>query len=239
MKRQLTRTCLVFALVAALGAVFAGPASATVAAISGSMEGAIKISPGDWVSAGYRFSIPGSHPAETVWVASAQVSLSGPCTNGGSATVVVPLSAGPYTVLANDNNWWPTGDQQSAASFQGAVQAPAGLCGGTGKLDASAGADFSADLQSTDQSNKISVSFHYRDPAAKGQPNVDCSNVESANWSSSTCGASWSGTPSYFPDVPVPMIAIGGILLSILMCGVLLARQRRLRRAHAATVAGN
>ena len=38
-----------------------------------------------------------------------------------------------------------------------------------------AGGTFSADLQASDTSVKIKVAFHYRVPAGKGKPNVDCS----------------------------------------------------------------
>jgi hypothetical protein len=170
-------------------------ADANTVAISGSMEGSIKIANGDWVSGGYAFSVQGSHPAMTVYMENASITFSGPCSNGGSGTLTVPLSAGPYSIPANDNSVYPSGDEQSDQSFQGAVQA--NVCGGTGTLDASRGATFSADLQSDDTVNTLNVQFHYRDPNAKGKGNYDCM---ASNYAADVCGASWSGTAHLTPS---------------------------------------
>lgn len=170
-------------------------ADANTVAISGSMEGSIQISNGDWVSGGYAFSVQGSHPAMKVYMANASITFSGPCSNGGTGTLTVPLSAGPYTIPANDNSVYPDGNEQSDGSFQGAVQAS--VCGGTGTLDASSGATFSADLQSDNTVNTLNVQFHYRDPNAKGKGNYDCT---ASNYASDVCGASWSGTAHLTPS---------------------------------------
>lgn len=217
-------------LVVVLAGVFVPAAFANVIGISGSMEGSIKISPGDWISAGYDFTIPGSHAAQTIQFVNATVTISGPCTNGGNDTVVIPLTAGPYSLGANDGNWYPTGDENSPLSLEGAVQAPANLCGGAGQLNASSGAVFSADLQSTVTTNSIHVQFHYRDPNAKGMGNVDCYALTQAQWNASTCGASWSSTDAFIPDLLLPVAMIGGLLLSALLGGALVIRQLRLRR---------
>lgn len=220
--------------VAILAGVFASAALANVIGISGSMEGSIKVSPGDWVSAGYSFTIPGSHPAETVQFVDATVTLTGPCTNGGYGTVTVPLTSGPYTDPVNSSDWFPTGDQNSPTSLQGAVQAPSNLCGGAGQMDASSGAVFAADLQASDTSVKINVRFHYRDPNAKGKGNVDCYALTPAQWDSATCGASWSSTNSYTPDILLPLGTIGGLMLAGLLGATLIVRQiRSVRRAKA------
>jgi hypothetical protein len=230
-KRAL-RLLAVFALVAAGAGVFAGTALANQISISGSMEGSINISPGDWVAAGYDITIPGSHPGETVQLANAHVVISGSCTNGGSDSVVIPLSAGPYTIPANDSGWYPSGDENDPLVYQGAVQAPAGLCGGTGQLNGSGGATISGDLQSTVTTAQVHVRFHYRDPNAKGKGNVNCS---SGSYAADVCGASWSGTNSYLPDVWVPLATLGGLLLAALLAGGLVLQQKRMRRRRQAT----
>lgn len=236
LSRSALRLLAAFVFAASVAGVFAGTALASSIQLSGSMEGAIKVSPGDWIAAGYHFTLPGSHPADTVQLANAQVILTGPCTAGGTGTVVIPLSAGPYDIPVNDNSWWPTSSESTSSSYQGAVQAPASLCGGTGQLDASSGAILTGDLQASDASTKVNLQFHYRDPNAKGQGNVDCS---SGSYSSSVCGASWSGTGSYLPDTPitpVPVAAVGGLLMALFLTGALALQQKRRRRRHAAVL---
>lgn len=190
----------------------------------------MNISPGDWVSAGYDFTIPGNHVAETVQFANASVTIAGPCSNGGNGTVVIPLTAGPYTDPANKPDWFPTGDQNNPLSLEGAVTAPANLCGGTGTLNAASGAVFAADLEASSTAAKINVRFHYRDPKAKGKANVDCYALTQKQWDPATCGASWSSTNSYTPDLLLPVAMIGGLLVSALLGGALVVRQLRMRR---------
>jgi len=196
------------AIAGALGAVAAcvlpGAALANTILISGSMEGSIRISNGDFVAAGYRFTIPGNHPATHVLIANAQVVFHGTCSNGSSQNTLTiqlrpgPVGGGTYLVPANSSAVFPTNNQQSPESFQGSLVA--NVCGGGGAtLDASRGATFSGDLQA-DQTNKIQIAFHYRDPNAKGKGNFDCSASTSASLGSSVCGASWSGTIALEPD---------------------------------------
>ena len=234
MKLRLIRFSALCVVVAGVAGVFASSALANPLTISGSMEGSIKISPGDWISAGYEFTMPGNHAAATVQLAGAQVTISGPCTNGGDATVTIPLAAGPYSDPANSSSWYPSGDENSPSSLQGAVQAPADLCGGTGQLDASAGAIFIADLQSTDTTDPIHLAFHYRDPNAKGKGNIDCYALTQSQWDAAACGASWSSTSSYYADVIVPLFTVGGFLLAAILGGVLFMRQRHLKQRLAA-----
>jgi hypothetical protein len=171
-------------------------ANANSVAITGSMEGAIKIANGDFVSGGYVFEVKGNHSAMKVYMQNASIVFHGSCSNGSSQnTLTLPLKAGPYNVAANDNNWQPTGDETSSVGFEGSITAS--VCGGSGELDASSGASFSGDLQSDVTANQVDVRFHYRDPNAKGKGNYDCS---AQTYSASTCGASWSGTATLKPD---------------------------------------
>ena len=78
--------CAFFALTSA--------AAANTVTISGSMEGAIKIANGDFVAGGYQFTIPGAHPDTHVTIASATVTISGPCSNGGHRHAHDPAKGG-------------------------------------------------------------------------------------------------------------------------------------------------
>ena len=153
--------------------------------------------------------VSGAHPEEHVTFAEAKVVFNGPCSNGSPEnTLVVNLSPGPaggWVVPANSGQNIPTNDEASPLSFEGSTVAK--VCGGTGTLDASSGATFSATVKAT-APNSIQMKFHYRDPNAKGKGNVDCSAPSSAGLGADVCGASWSGTPSIIPEPPAPAFTI-------------------------------
>jgi hypothetical protein len=163
-----------------------------------SMEGSLtNIHPGDWISGGYDFTIPGSHAGRTVTVTNPTVTLPVYCPQGGGlgGNIVISLPSATYPVSANNNNWTPTGDQNSVLSWEGSVQAP-DLCGGKPMANQS-GAIYNA---STNTQGGANFRFKYRDPNAKGgtKGNVDCADP---NWvpisdrnNAATCGASWSQT---------------------------------------------
>jgi uncharacterized repeat protein (TIGR01451 family) len=170
-----------------------------------SMEGAIRISAGDWVNGGYSFK---TNFTGNITIAGT-VSITGACVGGTMATdtITVPLNtlgglppAGtvygggiPYSVVAG-SDWMPTGDANNVLSWQGAVQAPAGLCGG-GKLDASKGATFNATIAGVPTGGKVTFRFKYRDPFAKGKSNTNCLDTSDPNRAKAdVCGASWSAT---------------------------------------------
>jgi hypothetical protein len=185
--------------------VVAGGAGATTIGISGNMDGSIEIANGDYVAAGYSFSVPGAHPEGYYTLADASVTIHGPCSNGGSDLVVIqlPTPIEAYYVPAKSSKWFPTGDLDSTASYQGSTLV-SGICGGTGTLEPGAGgASFSADVHSTDTADPVHVRFHYRDPNAKGKGNVDCSL---SSPSSAVCGAGWSATRSVTPDLAAPSL---------------------------------
>jgi hypothetical protein len=205
--RTLGRYKLVAVLAAVVGALaFPGAALAHAVTISSSAEGSIKISNGDFVAAGYQFTIPGSHPDTHVLISSATVTITGPCSNGGSDTLTIPLAAGPYDDPPNSSGWYPSGPlgEDDPASYQGSVQA--NVCGGSGTLDASAGAIFHADVQADQTGAALHIQFHYRDPNAKGKGNVNCQTA--TNPPAAVCGASWSGTESVIPDAETPAFTI-------------------------------
>jgi len=153
-----------------------------------SMEGAITIDNGDWVNGGYSFK---TNFTGTISVA-ASVSITGPCSNGGSGTLTFPLPATTYNVVAG-SDWIPTGDQNSILSWQGS--AIASVCGGVGSLNANKGAVFNATVSGVPTGGKVTFRFKYRDPAAKGKPNTNCLNASDPNRNKAdVCGASWSET---------------------------------------------
>ena len=200
-----------FALTLVIVACLAVSASALASnvEVKGSMEGAIKIANGDFVAGGYIFNVTGAHPEERVLFAEAKVVFHGTCSNGSTEnTLLVPLSPGPaggWVVPANSKENIPTNDEKSPKSFEGSVVA--NVCGGSGTLDASSGAVFSATIKAT-APNSIQLKFHYRDPNAKGKGNVDCSAPASEGLGASVCGASWSSTPSVTPEPLEPAFTI-------------------------------
>jgi uncharacterized repeat protein (TIGR01451 family) len=154
-----------------------------------SMEGAITIDNGDWVNGGYSFK---TNFTGTITVA-ANVTITGPCTNGGTDTLTLPLQTMTYNVVAG-SDWIPTGDANSVLSWQGSEVA-AGLCGGTGGLVANKGAVFTTTISGIPTGGHATFRFKYRDPAAKGKPNTNCLNTSDPNRArADVCGASWSQT---------------------------------------------
>ncbi len=166
-----------------------------------SMEGAIKISNGDWVNGGYSLK----SNVKTDLTVMGQVTITGKCSNGGTDTVIVPLATMTFHNPAGAKDWLPTGDANSVLSWQGSVKvgvtSPA-ICGGVGKLDASKGAVFTATMFATPPQPGALVTFRfkYRDPAAKGKPNTNCLDTSDPNRSKAdVCGASWSETKTFDP----------------------------------------
>ena len=204
------RRLIVLSIVALGALALSGVASANSIQISGSMEGAIKITPGDIVSAGYIFQL--NNPvAQTVTFAGAQITFSGKCSTGGTGSFTVPISSGPYQIAAGDNSTHPGSNEKDPATFEGSATAQ-GMCPNNGVLDASSGATFTADLQSTNTASDVKVQFHYRDPNAKGKGNYDCSASSSAALGADVCGASWSGTITLKPDAAPPTCSNGQVL---------------------------
>jgi hypothetical protein len=169
-----------------------------------SMEGAIKISAGDWVNGGYSFKFKSAHIATTFTV-TANVTITGQCLSSGGTklgftdAIIVSLGTRAYSIPASSSatDWLPTGDANSVLSWQGSMVAPASLCGGGGnKLDASKGAVYTATVsQNPPTGSLVDFRFKYRDPAAKGKPNTNCLDTSDPNRAKAdVCGASWSQT---------------------------------------------
>ena len=95
---------------------------------------------------------------------------------------------------AGSTSWLPTNDNNAPTGFQGAVQI-ANPCG-TGVKITSAGATLMVTLSTSPAGTRVSLALHYRDPRAKGGPNISCANP-SANPAPGVkdCTAGWS-TPA-------------------------------------------
>jgi hypothetical protein len=159
--------------------VVPAPTTSGVLTLSGSMEGNLPVKPGDTLRTGYDFTIPGAHPAETVYVSGVEVTLTVDCPDGSTEPIAISLPNQVYQVPAGSSDWYPSGDQSSSLVYQGSFQVPATSCGGaTGH--APKGANFVATFSSTVTSNPINVRFHYADNTA----------------------GSWSGTPHINPPSP-------------------------------------
>jgi len=170
-----------------------------------SMEGDLHISPGDWISGGYNFHfISGGHGA-TAYTVVATVTVPVVCPNSSVENIVIPLGAPgqlngggvstfTYNIPAGDTTKHASGDQNSILVWEGAVQAPANLCGGTTGRN-QRGAIFNANVSQNPQVGLVDWQFHYRDPNAKGKGNVNCTDASNPKRNdAATCGASWSAT---------------------------------------------
>jgi len=170
-----------------------------------SMEGDLHISPGDWISGGYNFKFVDRSHAVTLYTVMATVTVPVSCPNGTTENIVIPLgqpgvldgggaTSFTYSIPAGDTQNHATNNQNSILAWEGAVQAPATLCGGqTGRNQV--GAVFNITVAQEPHVGLVDWQFHYRDPAAKGKGNVDCTDASNPLRShADVCGASWSQT---------------------------------------------
>ena len=106
---------------------------------------------------------------------------------GGVSTVT-------FNIAAGDTNNHATNNQNSILAWEGAVKAPATLCGGNIGRNQT-GAIFNATVAQSPHVGLVDWQFHYRDPNAKGKGNVDCTDASNPLRShADVCGASWSQT---------------------------------------------
>jgi hypothetical protein len=108
-----------------------------------SMEGDLRVSPGQPILVGYDFSDPGNQSSFFVTVAYPQVTFNVDCVSGAKPsqptfTVYMPTLA--YHVT--NDQWYPSGDQHSPLVWQGAATVP-DLCGG-GQLRLDKGGTFTS-----------------------------------------------------------------------------------------------
>jgi len=163
-----------------------------------SMEGHIKIQPGDWISGGYSFKFANAGHGDTTVTVSSILRLPFTCPKGGGSggEIVINLGTHSYFVPAGNTDWQPTGDANSVLSWAGSGQAPDGCSGNM--MDNSTGAIFDATIsQNPDMGQQLQWRFKYRDPNAKdkGNVNVNClDTTDPRRDRADVCGASWSKT---------------------------------------------
>ncbi|MGW1802102.1 hypothetical protein ACWCQN_40930 [Streptomyces sp. NPDC001984] len=95
-------TAVVTCATATLSLSMTGIAQATPISVSGSMEGALQIHPGDWIAAGYHFRVQGAKSGGSYTFQQAEVRLPVSCSAGSktiAGNITVPLAVGPWTVL--------------------------------------------------------------------------------------------------------------------------------------------
>lgn len=170
-----------------------------------SMEGDLHISPGDWISGGYNFKFTSGSHAATMYTVVATVTVPVTCPDSSIQNIVIPLGAPgqldgggvtsfTYNIAAGDTSNHATNNQNSILAWEGAVQAPATLCGGNIGRNQT-GAVFNANVTQNPHVGLVDWQFHYRDPNAKGKGNVDCTDASNPRRNdAATCGASWSQT---------------------------------------------
>jgi hypothetical protein len=170
-----------------------------------SMEGDLHIAPGDWISGGYNFKFTSSSHAATTYSVTATVTVPVTCPDSSIQNIIIPLGAPgqldgggvttfTYNIPAGDTSNHATNNQNSILAWEGAVQAPATLCGGQIGRNQS-GAIFNTTVTQNPHVGLVDWQFHYRDPNAKGKGNVNCTDASDPKRSdAATCGASWSQT---------------------------------------------
>ena len=170
-----------------------------------SMEGSLTIHPGDWLSGGYDFKFISGNHAATLYTVTAMVTVPVTCADKSVEKILIPLgnpgqlngggvTTTTFNIAAGDTSLHATSQQNSILSWEGAVQAPATLCGGAGGTN-QIGATFDATVTQNPHVDLVDWQFHYRDPAAKGKPNTNCTDAGDPNRAlADVCGASWSET---------------------------------------------
>lgn len=143
--------------------------------ITGSMEGNMAVTPGNELQGGYHFGMTGNHPATTVHVTSAVVTLHAKCDIGGTLfDIAIPLPDYKVTIPANSHDQFPAASQSDPLNWQGTLTAPTGPCGGGAYHVTSA--TFTANVSISPPSTQVGFQFHYR------------------NHTFNINGGSWSGT---------------------------------------------
>ena len=133
------------------------------------MNGDFKVAQGSTLLAGYAFTVPGSHPAAVVGFLGTKVVFNATCASGtpGLATIVVNIPDQTYAVAASSSAWYPSGDQNSAATYQGSATVPS-FCNPNALVRLQQGGTFSTNVTSTDAQDKVNVRWHYKDGTGGG-----------------------------------------------------------------------
>jgi hypothetical protein len=109
------------------------------------MEGDLKVSPGVTLRVGYDLAVPGNKASLSLTVNNPQVVLTVRCVSGASpsqSTETVSMPSQTYTVT--NDQWIPSGDQNSPLVYLASIAVP-DLCGG-GQLRLDQGGTFTANV---------------------------------------------------------------------------------------------
>ncbi len=145
------------------------PSGTALATQTQAMNGDFKVAQGSTLSAGYDFTMPGSHPAAVVGFVGTKVVFNATCASGtpGLANIVVNIPDQTYAVAANSSAWYPSGDQNSAATYQGSATVPT-FCSPGALVRLQQGGTFRTNVTSTDAQDKVNVRWHYKDGTGGG-----------------------------------------------------------------------
>ncbi|HEV7678271.1 MAG TPA: hypothetical protein VGQ42_06855 [Candidatus Dormibacteraeota bacterium] len=163
-------------------------AAALGVSVGGAMEGTRYVVPWTQVRAGFAVSLPAGHPAATVTVAAATVSIPVTCGDEGQGfdSLTVAMGTQSYQVPAGDTAWIPTASTWDGAAYQGSVLVGGSFCGGGGAWSRS-GASFTATVSTSDPAHSVAVRFHY-----------------SIVWSPGVWSAAVTMPATYVPPPPTP-----------------------------------
>jgi len=108
--------------------------------------GNLQVAPGTTLQAGYDISVPGNKTSLSMTVSAASVTFAVNCvskTAPSAPTFTVQLQTQTYQIT--NDQWFPSGDQNSPLVYQGSVAVPA-LCGPGGEISLAKGGTFTATL---------------------------------------------------------------------------------------------
>jgi hypothetical protein len=138
------------------------------------MDGDLKVAQGSKLLAGFDFTMPGSHPEANIGFLGPKVVFNATCASGSPGSpkpIVVDIPNQIYTagtaVPANNSAWYPSGDQTSAATYQGFAIVP-GFCDPGTLVRLQQGGTFSTNVLSDDKEDKVNVRWHYSDGTGGG-----------------------------------------------------------------------
>lgn len=174
------------------------------------MEGTLKLKPGDIIAIGYTLRVQKPHPAATLRLSGLTVTLKARCEGdpyNSPRNISLFMEEGSAVTVAiaqDDERWTPTRDTNQAVGFQASMPTPGNLCGDAAIIvdEVSGGVDFSAYIEASQPGLTVDMKFHYRVPAAKGFANIDCSSlVQNRSPGTPACLAKWSAVASTSPGV--------------------------------------
>jgi len=133
------------------------------------MEGDLEVPQGSTLVAGFDLTMPGGHPSATVSFLSPAVSFAATCASGtaGSATIEITIPDTSYVVDAGSSDWYPSGDQHDASTYQGSAVVPT-FCDPGALVRLQFGGTFSTWITSTDTQDALHVRWHYSGGGAGG-----------------------------------------------------------------------